>query len=71
MFCDGKTTGTFKSVDEPLYVSFVTHFSNSNQYINIVYEKLSLCLQYTRWSLDDRDKQYRLSFQASSLTKES
>ena len=23
MFCEGKTIGTFKSVDEPLYVSFV------------------------------------------------
>jgi len=22
MFCDGKTTGTFKSIDEPVYVSF-------------------------------------------------
>jgi coatomer protein complex subunit alpha (xenin) len=22
MFCEGKTTGTFKSVDEPVYVSF-------------------------------------------------
>ena len=24
MFCDGKTTGTFKSVDEPFYVTFVS-----------------------------------------------
>ena len=31
MFCDGKTTGTFKSVDETLYVSFVTHFLNSHK----------------------------------------
>lgn len=23
MFCDGKTVGTFKSIDEPVYVSFV------------------------------------------------
>lgn len=23
MFCEGKTVGTFKSVDEPVYVSFV------------------------------------------------
>ena len=23
MFCEGKTTGTFKSIDEPLYLSFV------------------------------------------------
>jgi hypothetical protein len=22
MFCNGKTTGTFKSLDEPIYVSF-------------------------------------------------
>jgi len=22
MFCDGKTTGTFKSIDEPVYVAF-------------------------------------------------
>lgn len=22
MFCEGKTTGTFKSIDEPVYVSF-------------------------------------------------
>ncbi len=24
MFCEGKTTGTFKSIDEPLYASFVS-----------------------------------------------
>jgi len=23
MFCEGKTSGTFKSIDEPVYVSFV------------------------------------------------
>ena len=23
LFCEGKTAGTFKSIDEPLYVSFV------------------------------------------------
>jgi hypothetical protein len=34
MFCEGKTTGTFKSVDEPLYVSFVSYFSASIIYFN-------------------------------------
>ena len=27
MFCEGKTTGTFKSQDEPVYVAFVLFFS--------------------------------------------
>lgn len=42
MFCEGKTTGTFKSIDEPVYVSFVICPIHSNP--NIVYEELSLCL---------------------------
>lgn len=25
IFLEGKTTGTFKSIDEPVYVSFVSH----------------------------------------------
>jgi hypothetical protein len=24
MFCEGKTTGTFKSIDEPVYAAFVS-----------------------------------------------
>lgn len=42
MFCEGKTTGTFKSIDEPVYVSFVSHIILSGN-LNLVYEKLSLC----------------------------
>ena len=29
MFLEGKTTGTFKSIDEPVYVSFVSTFDPS------------------------------------------
>lgn len=29
LFCEGKTVGTFKSVDEPLYVSFVSILANN------------------------------------------
>jgi hypothetical protein len=52
MFCDGKTTGTFKSVDEPLYVSFVISPKILTKFV-LVYEEPSLCLQQTRRFIDD------------------
>jgi coatomer protein complex subunit alpha (xenin) len=27
IFCEGKTTGTFKSIEEPVYVTFVSPYS--------------------------------------------
>lgn len=44
MFCEGKTTGTFKSLDEPVYVAFVNNFFLIS-YICIVHEKLSIRFQ--------------------------
>lgn len=32
MFCEGKTTGTFKSLDEPVYMSFVSNILLVNLY---------------------------------------
>lgn len=32
MFCEGKTTGTFKSIDEPVYVGFVNTHTHSHIY---------------------------------------
>ena len=44
MFLEGKTTGTFKSIDEPVYVAFVSlNFILSN--CDIVYEKSNICIK--------------------------
>jgi coatomer protein complex subunit alpha (xenin) len=45
MFLEGKTTGTFKSIDQPVYVTFVSFHS---LLIQIVYEKPNLCAQSQR-----------------------
>jgi coatomer protein complex subunit alpha (xenin) len=45
MFLEGKTTGTFKSIDQPVYVTFVSFHS---LLIQIVHEKPNLCAQSQR-----------------------
>jgi hypothetical protein len=42
MFLEGKTTGTFKSIDQPVYVTFVSFHL---LLILIVHEKPNLCAQ--------------------------
>lgn len=46
MFLEGKTSGTFKSIDEPVYVSFVriSLFLVLVTNIYLVHEKYSLCI---------------------------
>lgn len=46
MFCEGKTTGTFKSLDEPVYMSFVSIINPKIKLSLtsiIVHEELSVC----------------------------
>ena len=45
MFLEGKTTGTFKSIDEPVYVAFVSTILFMAQLVLIL---LGFCLVYAQ-----------------------
>ncbi len=68
MFLEGKTTGTFKSIDQPVYVTFVSFHS---LLIQIVHEKPNLCAQSQRWDRGVFGWQYRLLIQASPIKQKS
>jgi len=73
MFLEGKTSGTFKSIEEPVYVAFVSVILSSSYSLSCVatvHEEHLLRPHAPRRDGDLHSRQHRLSLQASSLTKE-
>lgn len=73
MFLEGKTSGTFKSIEEPVYVSFVSdHYLQclTPSLTATVHEEHILCPDTTRRDGNLHSRQHRLPLQESSPVKE-